>query len=341
MNLYLDNGYLDMKKLKNHPAPFVFVVAARGTGKTYGALWDCMDKTKDCNLLLRRLDTQFKQIITERGNPFRTINNDHGTDYKLLKAKGGQIATLYDGMTDSTFGFASALTTFKNVRSIDFSNTDFMFYDEFIGEAHDLPIRGEGDAFLNIYESINRNRELNGRPPLKVICAANSNRLDNALFADLKLIDDYIKLQNSGEESVYIQSRGVLLVYPRHSPISEKKKETALYKFARGSNFEDMAIENQFSYDDQTGVGTRPLREYKPICIVDGMTILEHKSRSDLYIINTSYRDSQLPRFDTRFKDGLSSFKNQFGLWVWGSCVDGNVTYQTYSVKSKIFSIFH
>lgn len=340
MNLYLDNGYLDMKKLITHPAPFVFIVAARGTGKTYGALW-AMDKNKDCNLLLRRLDTQLKQILTERGNPFKTINNDIGTDYKLLKTKGGQIATLYDGQNNASFGFAGALSTFKNVRSIDFSNLDFVFYDEFIGESHEKPIRGEGDAFLNLYESINRNRELYGKPPLKIVCAANSNRLDNPLFADLNLIDPVMRLVNSGQETLYMQDRGVLLVVPHHSPISEQKKETALYKFASGSSFEEMAIDNQFAYDDQSGVGTRPLREYKPICVVDGMTVLEHKSGTDLYIINTAFKDPQLPKFDTRFKDGLSAFKGQFGIWVWGSAVDGNVTFQTYTVKSKIFSIFN
>ena len=38
MNLYLDNGYLDMKSIIESEYPFIFVPAARGTGKTYGAL---------------------------------------------------------------------------------------------------------------------------------------------------------------------------------------------------------------------------------------------------------------------------------------------------------------
>ena len=36
-NIYLDNGYLDIVGLVDTQVPFIFVAAARGTGKTYGA----------------------------------------------------------------------------------------------------------------------------------------------------------------------------------------------------------------------------------------------------------------------------------------------------------------
>lgn len=339
MNIYLPNGYINMRRFLDHPAPFVFIVSARGTGKTYGAL-DAMDKTECKSLFLRRIESQLKTIITAEGNPFKTLNTDTGSNYKIEKARGMTLGNLYDAETGTIFGYASALSIFKNIRGIDFSNIDLTFYDEFIGEAHDKPIRGEGDAFYNLYESINRNRELKGRPPLKVICAANSNRLDNPLFMDLGLVDAALKLSKSEEETAYLQDRGALLVMPKHSPISEKKAETALYKLARGSKFEKMAIKNTFAYDDLSGVGVQPIKEYKPLCVINGFTIMEHKADERLYIINRQFEDPALPRFNTDSKDGLAAFKAAFGLWIWNAILEGTVTFQSYAIKSEVISLF-
>lgn len=38
MKLYLDNGYVNMSAIIELGLPFNFVVAGRGTGKTYGTL---------------------------------------------------------------------------------------------------------------------------------------------------------------------------------------------------------------------------------------------------------------------------------------------------------------
>ena len=38
INLYLDNGYLDMRSIMETDFPFIFVPGARGIGKTYTAL---------------------------------------------------------------------------------------------------------------------------------------------------------------------------------------------------------------------------------------------------------------------------------------------------------------
>lgn len=339
MNLYLESGYLDMKRILAHPAPFIFIVSARGTGKTYGML-QAIDKTECRTLFLRRIESQLKTIITDEGNPFKSINTDTGASYKIIKARGMTLGNLYDESNNVIFGYASALSIFKNIRGIDFSNIELIFYDEFIGEAHEKPIRGEGDAFYNLYESINRNRELKGREPLKVVCAANSNRLDNPLFMDLGLVDSALKLSKSDEETLYLQERGVLIIMPKRSPISERKAQTALYKLASGSKFEKMAIENAFSYDDFSLVGTRPLKEYKPLCVINDFTIMEHKADESLYIINRSYKDDKLPFFNTDSKDGLAAFKAAFGLWIWNAILAGSVTFQSYAIKSEVISLF-
>ena len=43
-DIYLPSGYLDMKGLADMARPFLFIAAARGTGKTYGACEYALDE---------------------------------------------------------------------------------------------------------------------------------------------------------------------------------------------------------------------------------------------------------------------------------------------------------
>ena len=40
MNLFLENGYVNVPMINGLPYPFVFCWGGRATGKTYGALWE-------------------------------------------------------------------------------------------------------------------------------------------------------------------------------------------------------------------------------------------------------------------------------------------------------------
>ena len=66
-----------------------------------------------------------------------------------------------------------ALSTFGNLRGVDFSDVDMIFFDEFVPQKNARPIKAEAEAFFNLYETVNRNRELDGRPPVRVLMLSN------------------------------------------------------------------------------------------------------------------------------------------------------------------------
>ena len=69
------------------------------------------------------------------------------------------------------------------------------------------------------------------------------DRFLNDTFLYFDLITHAEQMLSKGEDFRIIGNK--LLIIPQNSPISEKKKETALYK-AVNSEFSDMAIKNKF-----------------------------------------------------------------------------------------------
>lgn len=171
MKIYQDNGYLDFTAIRKLGLPFNFITGGRATGKTYNGLDDL---TRECSqqpdsrfLLMRRTQTQLDLISKPEYSPFKILNRNNGTDYRIdgiTKYNGG----IYFGEEKNLVGYTAALSTIANVRGFDGSDIDYLLYDEFIPEPHARPIKDEAGAFLNAYETINRNRELEGRKPLQV-----------------------------------------------------------------------------------------------------------------------------------------------------------------------------
>ena len=62
-----------------------------------------------------------------------------------------------------------------------------------------------------------------------------------------------------------------MLIFPQHSPISGRKKETALYKL--GGSFEKMALKNEFVGYFEGNVASYNLKGFRPVAIYDDMCI--------------------------------------------------------------------
>ena len=168
MSIYLDNGYLDIEKILNYKVPFNFIVGGRGTGKTYGAL-----KTAYLNeirfILMRRTQAQCDLINKPEFNPYKTICADLSLDISV-KPISKYNAKIYENIgedAEKTLGYTCALSTISSLRGFDASDCILLVYDEFIPEKHERALKHEGAAFLNAYETINRNRELQGRDPCR------------------------------------------------------------------------------------------------------------------------------------------------------------------------------
>ena len=194
MNIFREDGYLDMGAIMGRNYPFTLVCGGRGTGKTFTALYETISNNVTF-MLMRRMQTQVDMINRPEFSPFKALERVHGLHIGLEKISKNNSAIYYQEEIDGEYkcvgqpiGYTAALATLSNMRGFDASDVKRVIFDEFIPERHERPIKNEGTAIYNAYETINRNRELNGENPLQMVFLDNSNRLDNPLFVDLRLV---------------------------------------------------------------------------------------------------------------------------------------------------------
>ena len=90
------------------PVTFVYILGARGIGKTYGALKYMIEEDRQF-ILMRRTQTQADLISNESFTPIKSVFNDMELAYKVNKISKQTGAIYYDPeecYTDSKFGYS-------------------------------------------------------------------------------------------------------------------------------------------------------------------------------------------------------------------------------------------
>ena len=262
--LYHDNGYVNIDYCLSYNMPLTLVIGGRATGKTYGALKHSIEYDRHI-ILMRRTQSQADLINKPEFSPINPVAHDMGLEcqVKTISKYNSSIMVGEDDDNMRLLGFTAALSTFSNLRGFDASGMDLIVYDEFIPEVHERPLKEEGAALLNVYETVNRNRELQGRKPLQMLLLSNANRLDSPVLAELDLINVVDRMNKKGQEEWINPQRGIALFVLQRSPISEKKANTAIYKVSQNSKFSRMSLGNEFAFDDLTDVRSINLAGWK------------------------------------------------------------------------------
>ena len=309
VDLDTEAGYLNVPGLFEVSTIFNFIVGGRGIGKTYGFL-KYLIENKILFLYLRRTQKQTDIINKPQYSPVKPVMRDMGQPYDQAMNAGGS-AVITSG--DDVLGYTAALSTFASLRSFDMSDVKVIIYDEFIPEPTErATIKNEYEGFLNMYETVNRNRELQGIEPVKLFALANANKLDNALFMGLELISVSDKMLKRKKESYHDMKRSISVYYPQRSPISAKKAKTALYNLAgETGDFSQMAIGNQYAVD-QSDIKNRPLIEYKPVVNLGEICIYRHKSDSKRYYTTSVTAKGSAPAYPATER-GIEQFKERHG----------------------------
>ena len=323
MKLYQDSGYVNIKGIIDLGLPFNFVIGGRGTGKTYTALKTAVEENINF-FLMRRTQAQADLINKPEFSPFKTINRDCHWDIQT-KTVSKYNSAFYSGEENGNIiGYTGALSTISNIRGFDAQDVKLTIYDEFIPERHERPIKNEGAALLNAYETINRNRELNGEKPLQLLCLANANDLGNPIFMELNIIAKAERMRRKGREISIDKNRGIGIFMLTNSPISTNKRNTALYKLTNGSEFEKMSIDNDFAERNYNNVVVRPLLEYRPVVSVGEITVYAHKNSGKLYV--STHKTGSPPIFGTGGND-LARFRRAY-FWIWDEYIRNNIEFE-------------
>lgn len=335
MPLYLDSGYVNIKYCLSFKCPFTFILGGRGTGKTFGAIEYAIENDVKI-LFMRRTRTQIELITRPELNPFNPVCEYLDIENRMEGvAKDVSSIIVGVGETEKVLGIAAALSTFSNLRGFDASWIDLLILDELIPEPHERPIKNEGSAFLNCYETVNRNRELQGRNPLLALCMTNSNSLDSPLLIELDLIRIIEKMRRRGQTEYINQERGIAIFDLINSPISEAKAETALYKATKGTKFRSMAIENEFSYSDTSDCKSQPLTGLKLLWKFDN--IYCYQANNYLYISEHGAGTAPEQYNDTEI-DKARFIRNHRRLYQ--QIIKRKIRYENYLCKQRLTELF-
>lgn len=330
--IYTEEGFVNWDYLYNETQAICMVTGARGTGKTFGLFKKLRQENRKF-IYLRRLKTQLDQCGTPDTNPFKAVNKYLGEDIEPFRAKEvirfcpadqteGKITQSGDPVA-----IGVALSTFATIRGADFSDIDIIVFDEAIPMANERPIPNEFSAFLNLYETINRNRELQGREPVKCFLLGNANKLANPYYAGWSFMRTALNMIKGGQ-MMWRAPDGIprIMVMLLNSPISAKKKETALYKNATG-DFMSMALDNAFR-TDETNIKTYPLKECFHICSVGECGVYKHKGTGEHFVSKTIQKQRYYDGYGMRLKMWRRDYALLRMLYL-----SGRISFESYEIE--------
>lgn len=316
MGLYLENGYIDMSQIIKRGYPFTIVMNGRGTGKTYGALKHFIEEKKPF-IYLRRLQSQIDIIKNPEFDPFVPLEEELQCNFVQVplskKASAVYLGEQKDGKilpSGNRIALTAALSTFSSMRGMSAEYIKAIVYDEFIPEWNERPMKEEYYTLKNAIETIGRNRELKGEKPLQLVALANSNNIANPVLMGMGIVNKIVDMSQNGREWYTDERRGIYVVFPRYSPISERKTETSLYRLDGEDNFSKMALQNTFAKHSDSTIKPQPIREYKPLCNVGELAIYQHKSTNIYYI--TTHKSGTVVEYGVTDVD-LERFISQHG----------------------------
>lgn len=340
--------YINIYDYEDDAYPTQIFTGGRGTGKTYSALSGIVGENPRSAILMRRTADELELLCdtkeTESGNPFEDYNLKNYTNYGLQMINS-KIAGIYHREVEeeklvhvgAPIGLACALSTISKVRGTNFMKYTDLIYDEFIPEGHVKKMRKECDAYFNAYETINRNREFEGLPPLKAWLLSNSNDIYNPIFVGLGIVSIVERMARQGKEHTYIKERGLAIHLLKNTEeFQQKKEQTAIARLTKGTEFYDMAYLNKFAYNDFTNIGYRKLTGYLPLCAVDNAYIYRKKGAHEIYV---SYAPSRIGRFNTKVEADRIRFRREIGVWLQPYYVQGDMYFESYELKELLLNL--
>lgn len=359
------NPFINIYDLDRPGIDFNFYVGARGYGKTYSALGGVLglenkmtgekfDKNFTKNkefIYLRRTKTEAETCLDSykgpAANPFSAINNDYGLHMSITKINdninGIYMQEEIDGKMKNSgapIGYGFALSTFSNVRGISVPNVNTIVYDEFIPQKDARTMKEEASALFNAYETVARNREYFGEEPVKLRCLSNSNDINSPIFVTLGVIRDVEKIANkikngtSKIESLYYPERRLgIHIMASSDEFVEMKNQQALYQLTRGTEFYNMALGNDFAYNDFSLVGYKNISGYLPLCQLDRFYLYMRKDKSELYFTYAKARVQN--KYNSKNEQDIIAFNRKY-LFLNDYFVNSKITFESIEIKEKV-----
>lgn len=287
----IDHGYIDITddQLKNLNIFF----GGRGIGKTFSILKHrCINAYHDPEhnkfIWLRDSNEVVKKIAA--GNSLtRPIElSDQLFPHISIKKIEGNYCFVVDE-NETVIGYLMALSTFHNARGISYEDVSCIVWDEFIPEEGTLVKKNQGSIFLNMYESVNRNREFDDIDPVKIIFLSNTNDIYSDVLADLGVASIIEQMQ--ADQKDHYEDADILIEFLSSAAFYEKKKYTFIYRINQNNKFNAMALDNSFTNSTSLIKRSVRLKGSKGLLTVDNAYTLIEMPDNSLYFKRGAWKD--------------------------------------------------
>lgn len=296
---YLEVGPI-VRKFHSKGINVFYFCGGRGIGKTYSALDCCreigtkdwiLDESMEQNrfLYLRRTAVEAQSIAAPESCPFKTYNRNEGYAINAeFNTKLGFGEFFLDDEKTQHIGYCAALSTFANLRGIDFVDVSFILYDECIPENKNKHVlKDEGFLLLNMIETINRNRLIEGLPEVILVMLSNPIDLGSPFLSQLVLTPIINNMIFKGQDKYTGYSRSVHIEKLTNHIVSKDKENSFLYKFAAPTGFNERALSGDFLDNDLDLIRKPDLAQYKAFLTIENICVYKHKAEESYYISQT------------------------------------------------------
>lgn len=275
-------------------------------------------------------------------SPFKSINKFYKSNVRAIMIKK-PVAGFYecdeeDNPKGLPIGYIIPLSVVKKVKGFDLSECEWLIFDEFIPEPWERVSRKEGDQLLELYMTVSRARELQGKPPLILICLANAVEISNPVMNTLEVTDTFATMNATRSSVVYDERRYILCrMLNDNDAFQEKQKQTKIYQAMSNTAWGQMAFENQFAYNDFTNVGRLNLKGFKPVTSLT----YKHKNyyiyQKDGQYYMTYSKYGILPtKYNLATENHQKKFYIDYAIDLRNECIDGNMLFECYSMYDLI-----
>lgn len=336
--------------IKAYPDAWLYIVmSGRGPGKTYSSLKYAMQNNKKFCFLKRTIDDV--NLMCKRASdsesdgdvsPFVPINRDLGTCIKPVKVSKGYGAfypceLIEDKYTPSgdLIGWVTAVSMIEDVKGFNML-PDLLIFDEFCPKPWERINRKEGDAILDLYETLSRDRVKRGEGELKFIATGNTVNINAPLLLTLELIDDVVEMKIKGEEYRYID--GILIHLLSNKYTVDQDNLTGIQRRMMNTKWGKMAYKGDFGYNDFSHVGKISIKGYIPLYgIIHGNTVFYvYRKGKEYYITLSAQKVKQM--YDLNIEQQQKEFYLKNQLTLLNAFVNDNVHFETYTAYDLILN---
>lgn len=344
-----NDGYYHLgADLKEYPEAWCYIVwSRRGPGKTYSGLWYAYYNNLPIAYVKRTIDDVDVICAGDIENetdfsPYAPINRDKFTNIharKILNGIGGFWE--YEGLEPkgAPVSYIIALNAIKKIKGFDLSKCEWILFDEFIPQQGEIVKRKEGEMLLDVYMTVNRDRQKRGRPPLKLILFANAEEISTPVTNTLEVVDTIAEMNAANISKYYDVDRGIFFHHITSDEIPIQEEETdGIYQAMKMTAWGRKAFGGEFANNDFSNVTRQNIKNCK------AFIHLKYKTYDYYIYLNQKtgmYYMCEIPHscifeYDLNKENGQKLFYLEHCIDLRLSCMEEKMKFSKYSMYDLI-----